>query len=157
MSQLKVKVRTITPQANTLVVSASGLKGNYIAGTGIGITGNSIAVTSGTVKSKSTEAHWNNDTLTNNESAKIHTNHGATGTITLILPASPATGTWFTFTVMEAYELRVDPGAASTYINGSIQTGKYIWANGWGETLTLTANSAGDWIDIGHNGTWLYE
>jgi hypothetical protein len=53
---------------------------------------------SGGVK-KTVEVHSSDDTLTTAESGSVHSNLGATGTITLTLPASAPEGTVFTFAV----------------------------------------------------------
>jgi len=51
------------------------------------------------------EDHTASDTLTEHESDSVHTNLGATGTITLTLPTVAKVGIVFTFAVQAAYEL----------------------------------------------------
>jgi hypothetical protein len=103
------------------------------------------------------EAHTGDDTLTAAESCSIHTNLGAAGTVTLILPTSAPEGTVFTFAVQAGFELRIDPGAA-TIRDDSGQTGdKYKSADAIGECLTVAADSNGDWVTIAKNGTWVEE
>ncbi|MEA3226793.1 MAG: hypothetical protein U9Q07_12655, partial [Planctomycetota bacterium] len=53
------------------------------------------------------EAHTGDDTLSASESGSIHSNLGATATVTLALPTSAAAGTVFSFAVQAAQELRI--------------------------------------------------
>ena len=103
------------------------------------------------------EAHTANDTLTAAESDSVHTNLGATGTITLTLPASAPQGTVFTFAVQAVQELRVDPGTATIRDDSGQTADKYKSADAIGECLTLIADSNGDWATIAKNGTWAEE
>lgn len=105
------------------------------------------------------EHHTAGDTLTKAESGSLHTNLGATETVTLILPQDAVAGTVFRFAVMAAYELRIDPGAAGgIYINGAKQTDNmYISADDEAETVELVCDGNGDWIAIGAVGTWTVE
>ena len=100
------------------------------------------------------EVHTSDDTLTESESGSIHTNLGATGVVTLTLPASAAAGTIFTFAVQAAQQLRVDPGTATIRDNSGQTPDKYKWADAVGESLTLVADANGDWGTIAKNGTW---
>ncbi len=106
---------------------------------------------------KMIEAHTAGDTLTAAESGNVHTNLGATGTITLMLPASAPQGTVFTFAVQAAQELRVDPGTATIRDDSGQTADKYKSADAIGECLTLIADSNGDWVTIAKNGTWTEE
>ncbi len=103
------------------------------------------------------EAHTSDDTLTESESGSIHTSLGATGVVTLTLPASATVGTTFTFAVQSAQQLRVDPGAATIRDNSGQTPDKYKWADAVGESLTLVADANGDWVTIAKNGTWSEE
>ncbi len=103
------------------------------------------------------EAHTADDTLTAAESGSVHTNLGATGTITLTLPASAPQGTVFTFAVQAAQELRIDPGTATIRDDSGQTADKYKSADAIGECLTLIADSNGDWVTIAKNGTWTEE
>lgn len=103
------------------------------------------------------EAHTNNDTLTIAESGSVHTNIGATGTVTLTLPASAAAGTAFTFAVQVAQELRVDPGAATIRDSSGQTAHKYKSANAIGAVLQLVADADGDWAVTAKSGTWTEE
>ena len=89
------------------------------------------------------EAHTTDDTLTAAESDSIHSNLGATGTVTLTLPASAPAGTVFTFAVQAAYELRIDPGAATIRDDSGQTPDKYKSADAIGECLSLVADSYG--------------
>lgn len=103
------------------------------------------------------EAHISNDTLTAAESGSVHTNLGATGTITLTLPASAPEGTVFIFAVQAAQQLRIDPGAAAIRDSSGQTADKYKSADAIGECLTVVADSNGDWATIAKNGTWTEE
>jgi hypothetical protein len=106
---------------------------------------------------KTIEAHTSNDTLTTAESGSVHSNLGATGTVTLTLPASAPAGTVFSFTVQAAYELRVDPGTGTIRDDSGQTAGKYKSADAIGECLSLVADSNGDWATVAKNGTWTEE
>jgi len=86
----------------------------------------------------------------------VHTNLGAGGVVTLTLPQTVRAGFVVHFTVMEAQELRITPGAAGAiYVNGAKQTdNKYIWADDEGESITLVADGNGDWASLYGVGTW---
>jgi hypothetical protein len=103
------------------------------------------------------EAHTGDDTLTAAESGSIHSNLGAAGTVTLTLPASAPAGTVFSFAVQGAYELRIDPGTATIRDDSGQTADKYKSVNSIGATLSLAADSAGDWATIAKNGTWTEE
>jgi hypothetical protein len=103
------------------------------------------------------EAHTSDDTLTESESGSIHTSLGASGVVTLTLPAAATAGTTFTFAVQAAQQLRIDPGAATIRDNSGQTADKYKWADAIGESLTLIADANGDWVTIAKNGTWSEE
>ena len=106
---------------------------------------------------KTIEAHTSDDTLTVAESGSVHSNLGATGTITLTLPTSAPAGTVFIFAVQTVQELRVDPDTATIRDDSGQTTDKYKAADAIGECLTLVADSNGDWATIAKNGTWTEE
>jgi hypothetical protein len=106
---------------------------------------------------KTIEAHTGNDTLTAAESGSVHTNLGATGIVTLALPASALAGTVFTFAVQAAQQLRIEPGAATIRDDSGQTAGKYKVADAIGESLTLIADSNGNWVTLAKNGTWTEE
>jgi hypothetical protein len=106
---------------------------------------------------KTVESHTTDDTLGAAESGSVHTNLGATGTVTLTLPASAPEGTVFTFAVQAAYELRVDPGTSAIKDDSGQTADKYKSADAIGECITLVADSNGDWATIAKNGTWTEE
>jgi hypothetical protein len=103
------------------------------------------------------EAHTADRTLAAAESGSIHTNLGAAGTITLTLPEAAAEGLEFGFAVQEARELRVDPGATAIRDSSGQTVGKYKSAAAIGASLTLVADSNGDWVTVARNGTWTEE
>lgn len=115
-----------------------------------------IPYSSGGVK-KNIEAHTSSDTLTETESGSAHSNLGATGVVTLTLPASASAGTMFTFTVQAVQELRVDPESATIRDDSGQTADKYKTANAVGECLTVIADSNGDWLTIAKNGNWTEE
>ena len=106
---------------------------------------------------KKIEAHTSGDTLTVAESGSVHTNLGATGTVTLTLPASAPAGTVFHFAVQAAQELRIDPGTAAIRDDSGQTADKYKSADAVGECITLVADSNGDWATVAKNGTWTEE
>ncbi len=121
-------------------------------------TGHNIAVpySAGGLR-RTVEAHTEDDTLLVSESGSVHTNLGATGTVTLTLPASAPQGTEFTFAVQAAYELRVAPGVAAIRDDSGATAGKYKAADAIGASLTLVADANGDWATVAKNGTWTEE
>jgi len=121
-------------------------------------TGHNIVMphTAGGVK-KTIEAHTSDDTLTAAESGSVHSNLGAPTTVTLTLPASAPAGTVFSFAVQAAQQLRIDPGTAAIRDNSGQTANKYKKATAIGASLTVVADSAGDWATIAKNGTWTEE
>ncbi|MGA2171650.1 MAG: hypothetical protein ABSG82_01375 [Sedimentisphaerales bacterium] len=111
---------------------------------------------SGGVKT-SIEAHTSNDTLQAWESRSVHTNSGATGVVTLTLPASAPAGTEFTFAVQAAQQLRIDPGTKTIRDDSGQTADKYKWANAIGACLKLVADSNSDWTTTAKHGTWTEE
>jgi hypothetical protein len=146
---------TTTPHIRLAVVTTSG---GDIESIDDSRTGHTFVIPceAGGVK-KTIEAHTSDDTLTAVESGSVHTNLGATGLVTLTLPASTSEGTLFTFAVQSAQELRIDPGAATIRDDSGQTAGKYKSADAIGESLTLVVDSNGDWVTIAKNGTWAEE
>lgn len=103
------------------------------------------------------EAHTAADTLKENESGSIHSNLGATGAITITLPASASKGTHYYFAVQAAQELRVDPGTATIRDDSGQTADKYKSANAIGECIHIIADANGDWETISKHGTWTEE
>lgn len=101
--------------------------------------------------------HTSDNTLAVAESGSVHSNFGATGAVTLVLPASAPAGTVFTFAVQAAQELRIDPGTATIRDDSGQTADKYKSADAIGECLSLVADSNGDWVTIAKNGTWTEE
>ena len=106
---------------------------------------------------RNVEAHAADDTLSAAESGSVHTNLGATGTVTLTLPSDAPEGTQLTFAVQGAFEFRVDPQDAAIRDDSGQTAGKYKSANAVGATVTLVADASGDWITVAKNGTWAEE
>ena len=145
----------VTPHVRLAVVTTSG--GDITAMTDRRAGHNIMVPYAAGGVQKTVEAHTSDDTLTAPESDSLHTNLGATGTVTLTLPATTPEGTEFTFAVQAAYELRVDPGGATIRDDSGQTIDKYKSANGIGASLTLIADSNGDWATVGKNGTWTEE
>jgi hypothetical protein len=103
------------------------------------------------------EAHTSDEALTGAESGSVHSNLGATGTVTLTLPASAPAGTVFGFAVQAAQSLRIEPGTAAIRDDSGQTAGKYKSANTIGAALSLIADANGDWATIAKNGTWTEE
>ena len=144
-----------TPHIRLAIVSTSGGDIDSITDCR---TGHNIAVPYGAGGIKKTiEAHTSDDTLMIAESGSVHSNLGASGTVTLTLPASAPAGTAFSFVVQAAYELRIDPGTATIRDDSGQTADKYKSANAVGECLSLVADSNGDWATIAKNGTWTEE
>lgn len=105
------------------------------------------------------EAHTAGDTLTEQESGSLHSNAGASGTITLTLPPVED-GLEFTFVVRAAQQLRLDPNGTetislpSTGVPGA--AGKYLVADAIGESVRLVG-AGGNWHVLGYTGTWTAE
>jgi len=144
-----------TPHIRLAQVSTSGGDIDSITDcrTGHNIT---IPYASGGIK-KTIEAHTEDDTLTATESGSVHTNLGASTTVTLTLPASAPTGTVFSFAVQAAQQLRIDPGTAAIRDDSGQTADKYKSANTIGASLTVISDSAGNWVTIAKNGTWSEE
>ena len=103
------------------------------------------------------EAHTSDDTIDADESGRVHTNLGATGTVTLTLPSSAVAGTEFVFCVQAGQQLRIDPGTATIRDDSGQTGGKYKWADGIGECITLVCDDNGDWVTTAKNGVWTEE
>lgn len=91
---------------------------------------------------------------------KTNTNLGASGTITLTLPAlSTAAGKKIDFEVKAGQALRVDPdGSEKIFINGAEQAaGKYVECSAVGGRLRLYKRSATVWATRFIRGTWTVE
>jgi len=120
--------------------------------------GHNIAIpyAAGGIK-KTIEAHTADDALTAAESGSVHTNLGASATVTLSLPASAPAGTVFSFAVQAAQQLHIDPGTAAIRDDSGQTADKYKSADTIGSSLTIIADSAGNWATIAKNGTWSEE
>lgn len=98
------------------------------------------------------EDHTTNDSLGSGESGSVHTNAGASGVVTLTLPAASA-GLWFDFVVMAAQTLNIaEAGGDNIRIAGS--TGVNAAANTIGHTLHVVAVSSSLWVATWGTGSW---
>lgn len=93
--------------------------------------------------------------LTGKDNGGYFTNEGAAAAVTFTLPAATV-GLRYTFYVMAAQELRIDPNGSETIaIAGAQQVGgKYVTANAVGEFVELLCVKAGQWDDVSARGTW---
>jgi len=146
---------TTTPHIRLAQVSTSGGDIDSIIDcrTGHNIT---IPFSAGGIK-KTIEAHTADDTLTVAESGSVHTNLGASATVTLTLPDSAPMGTVFSFAVQAAQQLRIDPGTAAIRDDSGQTADKYKSSNTIGASLAVIADSSGNWATIAKNGTWTEE
>jgi len=105
------------------------------------------------------QAHIADDTLTEAESNKVHSNLGASGTVVLTLPQSVTAGVKYYFVVMAAFAFRIDPGAAGAiYINGAKQTDNmYISSSTINDSVMVVSAGTGDWCVLLKSGTWTVE
>jgi predicted RecA/RadA family phage recombinase len=89
-------------------------------------------------------------TLTAGMTGTTHTNLGASGAITFVLPQSPAAGTLLKFVCMADQALRVAPGAAGgIYVAGAKQVdNKYVSMTDIGDFIHLIADGNGDWVAV---------
>ncbi|HVZ40621.1 MAG TPA: hypothetical protein VHI13_15180 [Candidatus Kapabacteria bacterium] len=109
---------------------------------------------------RSVEAHTAGDTLLPEESGSAHTNAGAGGVVTLVLPAA-VPGRDFMFAVGAAQELRIHPAGTqsvclpSTGVPGA--GGKYLASSTPGSAVHILCLVAGVWHVVGFGGTWAAE
>jgi hypothetical protein len=112
------------------------------------------------IAARAVEAHTAGDTLLAAETGSAHTNTGASGTITIVLPVATV-GLEFLFGVGAAQELRLDPNGSETISLPSSgvpgAAGKYLVADAVGETVHLFCAKAGNWAVLGYTGTWTAE
>lgn len=108
------------------------------------------------------EAHTAADTLTAEENGTAHSNSGASGAVTLTLPAASTNpGVHYYFAVRAAQELRIDPNGTDTISLPSSgvpgAAGKYLVADAIGETVHLASLGGTNWCVLGYTGTWTAE
>lgn len=162
------QVEDVTADAAEINLIDGSIAGTVVASKAVAVDSNkdiasfrNVTLTGNLVGAKKVvEAHTSGDTLAATESNSIHTNEGASGAITIVLPAAVA-GLEFTFCVMANQELRIDPnstetiGLPSTGAQGA--AGKYLSADAIGEWVRLTCVKAGQWFATGYAGTWTAE
>lgn len=101
------------------------------------------------------EGHIADDSLEAAESGSVHTNLGASSTLTLTLPNPVPAGTGFTFAVQAPHQLRIQPAAGKAIRDDNGATpGKYKWADAVGECLRIAADENGDWAVLAKHGVW---
>lgn len=103
------------------------------------------------------EAHTQDDELGAVESGSIHTNSGASSTVTLQLPNGAAAGTMLDFVVVSPYAFCIDPGDDAIIDDSGQTPDKYKYANAIGASISLVADENGNWITIAKHGTWSEE
>ena len=98
--------------------------------------------------------------ITEAYSGGVFTNEGATGAAVFALGPA-ALGVSFTFMVMAAQELRIDPSGTETIALPSSgaqgAAGKYLTADAVGEWVRLLCVKTGQWQVTGYLGTWAHE
>lgn len=101
------------------------------------------------------ENHTAGDTLTIAEAGTVHTNSGAGEGIVLNLPeASTAIGVRYTFVTVTAQNLDINPDDADQILVLTNAAGDAIRNATAGNTVTLLAIDATNWVVIGEKGTW---
>jgi len=120
------------------------------------ITGEGTGTIVGFIKTVTddTDAH----TVLVTESRGVLTNAGSGGSAAHTLPAAAA-GLEYTFVVMAAQQLQIDPQADDKIIYNAtaLDVGEYLWADAVGENLHLLAVDGTNWIVISAVGTWTQE
>jgi len=105
-------------------------------------------------------AHTSNYNLSEGESGTLHTNRGASGTITISLPEGASMGVYYHFFVAAAQNLRVDPGASAILNMNTddqdILSYKTV-ANAVGESILFVSNGFNEWYPIQRYGIWITE
>lgn len=103
------------------------------------------------------EHHTANDTLTVKETGSTHTNLGASGTVTLTLPQNAVKGNRYTFAVMAAQVLQIDPGSAGAIYLGNqkLSDDAAVGSGVIGNVITLEADGNGDWVAVAQYGDWV--
>lgn len=130
------------------VVTATG---NIIANGNI--TGDGATQLEGVIQR--VQNHTEADTLTIAESLSTHTNSGAGGAIILSLPeASTAIGVTYTLVVVTAQNLDINPDNGDTILVATNAAGDAIRCATAGDTITLMAVDATNWVVLGQTGTW---
>jgi len=103
------------------------------------------------------EAHTENDQLNHAESGSIHTNLGATGTVTIFMPTFELAGTRYTVSVQTAQQLNIDPVAGVIVDESGVRSSKYKYCSSVGAFMTVVSDGNGNWIVTGKSGTWTEE
>lgn len=125
----------------TFAVTSSGLN---VTSTGV-VTGQLCSVLNKTSAYECTAA----------DSGKVVTNAGAGGAVAITLPTAAA-GYRYTFILMAAQELRITPAAGDAIKIGTSagDAAEYFVADAVGETVTLVAVDATNWVATSYIGTW---
>ena len=103
------------------------------------------------------EVHTANDQLEAKESGSIHTNLGATGSVTIFMPSYILAGTRYTISVQAAQQLNVDPVAGVIVDESGVRSSKYKYCSSVGAFMTVVSDGNGNWIVTSKSGTWLEE
>jgi hypothetical protein len=149
-----ISVASGTPWDNIVI---TGLEWVNTAGTAVpyaddGITNTYILWTPSPFRVTRTS----DTTLSARWSGWIIDNTGDTGLMTITLPPVAA-GLSFSFEVMAAQLIRIDPNASDRLRPFAAGDGKYMESNTIGSAATVRANAAGtDWI-VERSGTWVDE
>ncbi len=141
----------------TLWGSAAHDGTNFVLATGSGDL--VLDPAGGVLYNRVVEDHTADNLLTIAESGKVNTNLGDAGLQIQTLPATPNTGDTYTFAVVVAFEMRIDPQAGDhlIYSGGAMGDGEYLSSSTVGSSLTVTALSGDNWLVTREMGTWTEE
>jgi hypothetical protein len=110
-----------------------------------------------TVDNPAVEHHLINDQLSHNESGSIHTNVGATETVTIFMPTFHRQGCRYTICVHAAQEVRIEPLSGAIIDTSGITESRYKYCSTPGAFMTVVMLENGDWLVVGKSGDWLEE
>jgi len=110
-----------------------------------------------TDKTRVIKAHTSDDQLEHIESGSVHTNLGATGTVTVSMPNVVASGTEYTISVQASQQLRIDPNGGVIIDESGTATSKYKYCSSVGAFMTVVSDGNGAWIVTGKSGNWVEE
>lgn len=118
-----------------------------------------VAFAAGTLAIQASEDFTGADTLTAGESGKLCTNLGASGTVTLTLPAAAAARTTFLFLCKVGFTFRIKPNTNDAFrFNGALRTdNKYLELGRVGDFLLIAADAAGNWDVLAFRGRFTLE
>lgn len=94
-------------------------------------------------------------TVLSTDAGKVITNAGSGGAITLTLPeASTVIGKEFTFVVSDVQTMNIDVATGDIIVPTTNAAGDKVWADALGESITLVAIDAANFVVKALSGTW---